>query len=138
MKIRAFLSILAIAIFALASCTTEAPKQEKEIKLDTRGIEATVAEEKAPSSFVTGTWKNGDIWVKLKIDLTFEGSFDGGDVIIGKWSLSDDEKTLTLTEGKGTEGKGQSFVKTYTVLELSDAVMHVEDADGTVLELQAQ
>lgn len=127
--------MLALMVFAAVSCTTETTDKNTEVTLDTRGAQA---EEEAPASFVTGTWKNGNTWVNLKIDGSFEGSFDGADVIVGKWSLSDDEKTLKLAEEKGHEGKGHSFAKSYTVLELSDAVMRVEDADGTVLDLKAE
>jgi hypothetical protein len=135
MKTRSFLFVLALMVFAAVSCTTESTTKKTEVTLDTRGVQA---EEDAPASFVTGTWKNGDTWVNLKIDGTFEGSFDGGDVIVGKWNLSDDEKVLKLAEEKGTEGKGQSFAQSYNVLELSDAVMRVEDTEGNILDLKAE
>lgn len=134
MKTRSFLFILALMVFAAVSCTTETNKQT-EVTLDTRGAQA---EDDATEGYVTGTWKNGDTWVNLKIDGSFEGSFNGSDVIVGKWSLSDDEKNLKLAEEKGHEGKGQSFAKSYTVLELSDAAMRVEDADGNLLDLKAE
>lgn len=134
MKIRSFLLALVALAFVAVSCTNNVTENtKKEITLDTRG-----AQEEKPSSHVTGTWKNDNTRIDLKIDGTFEATFNGGTTIIGKWSLSNDEKTLSLTEDTATEGKGHSFNKTYTVIELSDAVMRVEDADGNKLDLKAE
>lgn len=135
MKIRNLLFALLAIAFVAVSCTNNATTESKpkDVSLDTRGVEA-----EKPTSHVAGTWKNATTMINLKIDGTFEASFEDNVTVVGKWSLSNDEKTLSLTEDTSSEGKGQSFNKTYTVIELSDAMMHVEDADGNKLELKAE
>lgn len=84
-------------------------------------------------------WQNESepIFLDLKMDGSFEGKFDTDNVIVGLWSVSDDQKTLSLKEGGASDGKGGNLNVSYTILDMSSNDMKVVDQDGTELEFVA-
>jgi len=125
---------LALLFFAAISCTNNKETTTitaTDATLETRGVD------EAPKVHVAGgKFQSGNTWINMKIDGTFEASFDGDITVVGSWTLENNDKTLKLTGSKATEGKGQSFAKEFTVIELSDAVMKVAESDGKMLELK--
>ena len=84
-------------------------------------------------------WQNesGAIFLDLRMDSSFEGKFDNENVVVGLWSVSEDQKTLSLKEDKASDGKGGNLNISYTILDISTNGMKVVDQDGTELEFVA-
>jgi len=81
-------------------------------------------------------WQNESsaIFLDLKIDGSFEGTFDSENTIIGFWSVSEDQKTLSLKEEHASDGKGVTLNIEYTILDMSSNNMKVSDVDGNEFE----
>ncbi|WCL82864.1 lipocalin family protein [Saprospira sp. CCB-QB6] len=126
---------MAVLAFGLGSCNSEAPAAlvEQGLEVTTRGQQA---EEKA-ENFTAGKWEDQNTFVNLKLDGTFEASFDGETTIVGSWILSDDEKQLSLKAEESLEGKGSVFAKTYEVLEITPESLKVKDDEGQELAFKA-
>jgi hypothetical protein len=134
MKTRSFLLALTLMLFAAVSCTNDkqtTTTTATDVTIETRGVS------EAPKAHVAGgKFQSGNTWINMKIDGTFEASFDGGVTVVGNWTLENNDKTLKLNGSRAAEGKGQSFAKEFTIIELSDVVMKVAEADGKTLELK--
>ncbi|WP_156001882.1 lipocalin family protein [Saprospira grandis] len=126
---------MALLAFGLGSCNSEAPAASVNdaIEVTTRGQKA---EEKA-DNFTAGKWEDQNTFVNLKLDGSFEASFDGETTIVGSWTLSDDEKQLSLKAEESLEGKGSVFAKTYEVVEATPDLLKVKDEEGYELAFKA-
>jgi len=125
---------MAILALGLGSCNSEMPaaRVDEAVEVTTRGQSAEEVE-----TFTAGKWQNQNTYVNLKLDGTFEASFDGETTIVGSWTLSDDEKQLSLKAEESLEGKGSVFAKTYKVLEITAASLKVKDDEGQELAFKA-
>ncbi|AFC24634.1 lipocalin family protein [Saprospira grandis] len=126
---------VALLAFGLGSCNTEAPAASVNdaMEVTTRGQKA----EDKVENFTAGKWEDQNTFVNLKLDGSFEASFDGETTIVGNWTLSDDEKQLSLKAEESLEGKGSVFAKTYEVLEITPETLKVKDEDGYELAFKA-
>lgn len=88
---------------------------------------------------ISRKWATGaDSYLNLKLDGTFEGTLDAGSLSVGKWTISDDGKTLTLTAEQSAEGKGANAPVVYTIVSISEQSLKVKDAAGKEIEFTAQ
>lgn len=126
---------VALLAFGLGSCNTEAPAASVNdaMEVTTRGQQA----EDKVENFTAGKWEDQNTFVNLKLDGSFEASFDGETTIVGNWTLSDDEKQLLLKAEESLEGKGSVFAKTYEVLEITPETLKVKDEEGYELAFKA-
>jgi hypothetical protein len=83
-------------------------------------------------------WAKANTYINLKLDGTFEAALIENTVMAGKWTLSDDDKTLTLNAEKSPEGKGANETVVFEVQGISDAGLKLKNAKGEVLEFAAQ
>jgi len=126
---------VALLAFGLGSCNTEAPAASVNdaMEVTTRGQKS----EDKVENFTAGKWEDQNTFVNLKLDGSFEASFDGETTIVGNWTLSDDEKQLSLKAEESLEGKGSVFAKTYEVLEITPETLKVKDEEGYELAFKA-
>lgn len=105
----------------------------------TRSAPAAANQEEEFNLLLARKWQNESepIFLDLKIDGSFEGKFDTDNVIVGLWSVSEDQKTLSLKEGGASDGKGENLNISYTILDMSSNDMKVVNQDGTELEFVA-
>jgi len=88
---------------------------------------------------VARNWsKDGAQFVNLKIDGSFEASFEAGVTLVGKWTISDDEKTLTLQPEQALEGKSGNDAMKFTIANIDDMMLSLQDASGKKLDFTAQ
>lgn len=135
------LSFIALALlFVAASCSspsedtnTTAISNENVIE-STRGVDAAGDD---MNVMLARKWQNESAYVDLKIDGSFEGNLDGETELIGKWSISDDQKTLKLMEEQTLEGKGTSFHAEFVLVDITPNTMKVLDQDGNELTFSA-
>jgi hypothetical protein len=135
MKTSTLLSIFAAAIFAFASCSGDKNQQASEtnsdVALETRGVQGT-------KGFGNKFMSEDNTYIVLKLDGTFEASFQADDVVIGNWAKENDGKTLKLTGSKSNEGKGQTYSKEFTVLEHNDDIISLVDSEGKKIEMKSE
>lgn len=130
-NILTFLS-LTILFFAVAcSPSTESAGTAAELQSNTRSAPSASQEEDFNLSLAR-KWQNetGEILIDLKIDGSFEGNFDSENIIVGMWSVSEDQKVISLKENKTSDGKGGNLNVSYTILDMSNNNMKVVDQDG--------
>jgi len=135
------LSLLALALlFVTASCSSPSEDTNTQNVSNENVIESTRGVEDAEEdmgAMLARKWQNENAYVDLKLDGTFEANFDGEATIVGKWSISEDQKTLKLMEDAPSEGKGNSFNASYVIVEVSATTMKVMDRDGNELAFSA-
>jgi hypothetical protein len=133
MKTRSKLFVLASMIFAVISCTTDKASKSAsiaDVANETRSIKGTQG--------FGNKFMSDNTYIVLKLDGSFEASFEADEVVIGNWTKENDGKTLKLTGGKSNEGKGQTFAKEFTVIEHTDDLISLVDAEGKKLELKSE
>jgi hypothetical protein len=84
-------------------------------------------------------WDNSSsFYLNLKFDGSYEGVLEVGVTSVGKWTLTDDEKTLTLIPEKSLEGKGGGDKKVvYSVVEIGNGKLTVQEAEtGRTIEFK--
>ncbi len=132
-----------LTLFSLAfllmvvACSTPSPESAgaaADVHSNTRSAPSANQEEDF-NILLARKWQNesGEIYINLKIDGSFEGQFDSENIIVGQWSVSDDQKTLTLQGTKASDGKGDNLNVSYTILDMSLNNMKVLDQDGKEL-----
>jgi hypothetical protein len=136
------LTLFSLAILLMAvSCTTSSTESASAVtavelqESSTRSAPSANQEEEF-NLLLARKWQNesGAIFLDLKIDGSFEGNFDSDNIIVGLWSVSEDQKTLSLKEDKASDGKGGNLNVSYTILDMSSNNMKVLDEDGTEFE----
>lgn len=135
------LTLFSLAIlFTAVSCSTPSNDSAGAVsKLEsTTNRSAPVANQAAEEEMhilLARKWENesGEISIDLKIDGSFEGKFDSDNIILGSWSVSEDQKTLSLKEEKTSDGKGGTLNLSYTILNMSFNNMKVLDEKGNEL-----
>jgi hypothetical protein len=139
------LTLFSLAILFIAVSCSSTPTDSATILIanelqesSTRSAPAANQEEEF-NLLLARKWQNESsaIFLDLKIDGSFEGKFDMDNVIVGLWSVSEDQKTLSLKEGGASDGKGGNLNVSYTILDMSTNDMKVMDQDGTELEFVA-
>ncbi len=133
MKTRSLLFVFAAMIFAVISCTTDNASKAAtatDVALETRGVKGTQG--------YGNKFMSNNTYIVLKLDGSFEASFEADEVVIGNWTKENDGKTLKLTGGKSNEGKGQTFAKEFTVIEHNDDLISLVDGEGKKLELKSE
>ena len=133
------LSILLTAISCSSSSTESASTavdQGTELQESNTRSAHNMNQEGGFNLLLARKWQNeaSTIFLDLKIDGSFEGNFDSDNTIIGFWSVSDDQKTLSLKEENASDGKGVTLNVEYTILDMSSNNMKVLDEDGNKLE----
>lgn len=84
-------------------------------------------------------WDNSSsFYLNLKFDGSYEGVLEVGVTSVGKWTLTEDEKTLTLIPEKSLEGKGGGDKKVvYSVVEIGNGKLTVQEAEtGRTIEFK--
>jgi hypothetical protein len=133
------LTLFSLAILLTAvSCSTPSTDSASAVsKLESTANRSVPAanEEEDLNLLLARKWENasGEIFIDLKIDGSFEGKFDSDNTILGSWSVSDDQKTLSLKEENTSDGKGGTLNLSYTILNMSFNNMKVLDQDGNEL-----
>lgn len=136
------LTLFSLAIlFTAVSCTTSSTENASSItntelqESSTRSAPDANQEEDY-NLLLARKWQNesGAIYLNLKIDGSFEGSFDSDNIVVGSWTVSDDQKILSLKENKASDGKGGNLNLVYTILDMSSNNMKVVDEDGNEFE----
>lgn len=126
----------------LATACDNAPTTPKPVDITiNRNAASALAGDAMPNhpATISRKWTTGtDTYLNLKLDGTFEGTLDANSLSVGKWTISDDGKTLTLTAEQSTEGKGNSAPIIYTVISISEHILKVIDAAGKEIEFTAQ
>ncbi len=114
-------------ILSLVSCKSE--KQEvKEINVETRGVK----------EYGNKFSNENNVYLILKLDGTFEGSFKGDEIMVGNWVKENDGKILKLISVKSNEGKGVIYSKQFTILEHTDDLISLIDNEGKNLKLKSE
>lgn len=117
------LFLIAACSFLWTACSTPIPEaqpsEETIVQSNSRSSEDDLIGRESDLIFAR-KWKNdnGTFLMDFRLDGSFIGEVDGQPVD-GKWSISDDQKTLQLRTGEDTEGKGETFHKDYTILSSS-------------------
>ena len=136
MKLNTLFGLLVALTLIISSCGSTADNnttQEEDVQIgDTRGVDMSNenAQDEDLSLVFSRKWTSEEAFVDLKIDGSFDAKFGEDEPVHGKWTLSEDLKTLSLMGEQAADGKGHNFVGKYTVLEISDSVMKVQDKDG--------
>ncbi|MCP4438444.1 MAG: hypothetical protein GY810_05825 [Aureispira sp.] len=139
MKLNALFGLLVALAFIISSCGSTADSNkvdettEDDVKIeDTRGVDMneSKAQDEDFSLIFSKKWTGEEAFVDLKIDGSFDAKFGEDEPVHGKWTLSEDLKTLKLVGDQAADGKGHNFVGEYTVLEINDSAMKVQDKDG--------
>ncbi len=137
-----FLILLSLPLlFAACSSSSVADKMPAAASANinttsTRAADQAKAEHIAA---VARNWsKDGAQFVNLKLDGSFEASFEAGVTLVGKWTMSDDEKTLTLQPEKALEGKSGNATMSFTIANIDDSALSLQDANGKTLDFSAQ
>jgi hypothetical protein len=133
------LTLLSLAIlFTVISCSTESKKSATVVELQASNNRSAAAadQEEDYNLLLARKWQNesGAIFLDLKIDGSFEGNFDSDNIVEGLWSVSEDQKILSLKENKASDGKGGNLNLSYTILDMSSNNMKVLDQDGNEFE----
>jgi len=136
------LTLFSLAILLTAvSCTTSSTESAStvaavELQESSTRSAPSASQEEEFNLLLARKWQNesGAISLDLKIDGSFEGNFDSDNIIVGLWSVSKDQKTLSLKENKTSDGKGGNLNISYTILDMSSTNMKVLDEDGTEFE----
>jgi hypothetical protein len=138
------LTLFSFAIlFTAVSCTTSSTDSASAVtntelkESSTRSAPGVNQEEEEDYNLLLARkWQNesGAIYLNLKIDGSFEGRFDSDNIVLGNWTVSDDQKVLSLKENKASDGKGGNLNVAYTILDMSSNNMKVVDEDGTEFE----
>lgn len=134
------LAILFIAVSCSSTVTDSATiLTANELEESSTRSAPAASEEDGFNLLLARKWQNESepIFLDLKMDGSFEGKFDTDNVIVGLWSVSEDQKTLSLKEGGASDGKGGNLNVSYTILDMSSNDMKVVDQDGTELEFVA-
>lgn len=136
MKTPNFLIILAAIVFAFSSCSSDNTSKNISSSLsdsqkETRGIAGT-------KNFGNKFISIDNTYIVLKMDNTFEASFEQDIVIKGKWVKENEGKKLKLSSEKSGDGKGKTFLKEFTVIEHSDDVLKLVDSDGKKIEMSSE
>jgi hypothetical protein len=134
MKTTNFLILFAVILLAFSSCLNDNTAKNisstvANTENETRGINAT-------KSF--GKFSVDNTYLDLKIDGSFEASFEEGIIVNGKWSKEDNGKTLKLASEKSGDGKGKSFLKEFTILKFESDVIELVDRDGKKIKMTAE
>lgn len=137
MKLNSLFGLLVAVAFFVASCgqstNSNVSQAEDDVKIEgTRGVNMneTKAAEEDFSLVFSKKWTNEEAFVDLKIDGSFDAKFGEDDPVHGTWTLTEDLKTLRLMGEQAADGKGRNFVGNYTILEINDSMMKVQDKDG--------
>jgi hypothetical protein len=140
------LSLLALAfLFSVIACSSPAEEFLGDGTDDTVSIEITSrslepeSNEEDINILLVRKWKDesGTIFLDLKIDGSFEGEVNGGELVYGVWEIGEDQKTLNLKDKNSGEGKGGGFSAVYSVIEISFESMKVKDQEGKELTFRA-
>jgi hypothetical protein len=133
------LAILFIAVSCSSTTTDSATLLTANELQESSTRSAPANQEEDFNLLLARKWQNESepIFLDLKMDGSFEGKFDTDNVIVGLWSVSDDQKTLSLKEGGASDGKGGNLNISYTILDMSSNDMKVVNQDGTELEFVA-
>lgn len=130
------LTLFSLALLlTVVSCSTPSPESAStavDLQESSNRSAPAASQEEDYNLLLAKKWQNesGAIFIDLKIDGSFEGKFDSDNIVVGTWSVSNDQKTLTLKEGKASDGKGGNLNLSYTILNMSSSNMKVLDQDG--------
>ncbi|MGH1337016.1 MAG: hypothetical protein ACRBFS_12900 [Aureispira sp.] len=108
----------------------EQPSEETIINSNNRSSEDDLIGRESDLIFAR-KWKNDNN--SFLMDFRLDGSFIGeveGQPLDGKWSISEDQKTLQLRKGETTEGKGDAFNKDYSIISSSAEKVTLMDDSG--------
>jgi hypothetical protein len=112
--------------------TTEEPSEQEIIESNSRSSEEDDKLIGRESDLVFARkWKNEA--TTFIMDFRIDGSFVGeveGLPLNGKWSISEDQKTLELRKDETVEGKGDDFNRDYTILSSSPEKIKLLDEAG--------
>jgi hypothetical protein len=136
------LTLFSLALLlTVVSCSTEStkttsPATVSDIQASSNRSAHGADQEEDYNLLLARKWQNesGAIFLDLKIDGSFEGNFDSDNIVVGLWTVSEDQKILSLKENKASDGKGGNINLSYTILDMSSNNMKVLDEDGNEFE----
>jgi len=136
MKTANFLIIFVAVLFTFSSCSSDQNAQNisssvSDSQKETRGIAGT-------KNFGNRFTSIDNTYIVLKMDNTFEASFEQDVVIKGKWVKENEGKKLKLSSEKSGDGKGKAFLKEFTVIEHTDDVLKLVDSEGKKIEMSSE
>jgi hypothetical protein len=135
MKTPTLLILFVAILFAFSSCSSDKGSQNisssvSDSKKETRGVKGIKSFGKFSSLENT--------YIDLKIDGTFEASFENDEIIKGNWKEDSEAKTLTLNTEKSSDGKGKSYIKVFTIIEKTSEKLKLVDSEGKKIEMSAE
>jgi hypothetical protein len=137
-----YLSICTLALFVF-SCSgpdtdpiADATIDDISVEITSRSLEAENSPEEMDSLLVR-KWSNksSEVSFQLISDNSFEGTFDAVNTVEGKWRISEDLQSLNF-ESILSDG-ALPFELTYTIVEISETNMTVQDDKGNEIEFSA-
>jgi hypothetical protein len=136
MKTANFLILFVAVLFTFSSCSSDQNAQNisssvSDNQKETRGVAGT-------KNFGSRFTSTDNTYIVLKLDNTFEASFEQDVVIKGKWVKENEGKKLKLSSEKSGDGKGKAFLKEFTVIEHSDVVLRLMDSEGKRIEMSSE
>ncbi len=123
-------SLLWVACSAPASTSEEISSEEAIIQSNSRSSEDKLIGRESDLVFAR-KWKNEAN--SFMMDFRLDGSFSGeveGQPMDGKWSISEDQKTLQLRKAESIEGKSDGFKKDFTIVSSSAQKINLLDEVG--------
>lgn len=136
MKTANFLIIFVAVLFAFSSCSSDK---------NAKNISSSISDSQKETRGIAGTKNFGNkftsidnTYIVLKMDNTFEASFEQDVVVKGKWVKENEGKKLKLSSEKSGDGKGKAFFKEFTVIEHTDDVLKLVDSDGKKIEMSSE
>jgi hypothetical protein len=132
-----FLTLLiALVLFGFSSCSSD--QSAKNISSSLSDSTKETRSPQGAKNFGTKFSSVDETYIVLSPDGSFEASFEYENRIKGSWSKEDEGKTLKLSTEKSGDGKGKSYIKTFTVIEHSDEVLKLVDSKGKNIEMTAE
>ena len=78
-------------------------------------------------------WESGKVFLDLNINGSFEGDIDGQNDLYGNWEITNNQKTLTLTNSPEDE---EEFNLEYTLSDVSFSSITLVDKKGKTIVLE--
>jgi hypothetical protein len=134
-----YLSTCILALFVI-SCSgpdvepiADATIDDISVEITSRSLEAENSPEEMDSLLIR-KWSNesSEISFNLISDNSFQGTFDTDNTVEGKWHISEDLLSLNF-ESILSDGTSP-FELTYTIVEISDTNMTVQDKQGNEIQ----
>jgi hypothetical protein len=136
MKTSFLITLIALVILGFSACSSD--QTAKNISSSLTDATKETRSPQAAKNFGIKFSSVDETYIILSPDGSFEASFEYENRIKGNWVKEDEGKTLKLSTEKSGDGKGKSYIKTFTIIEHSDDVLKLVDSKGKNIEMKAE